>query len=234
MVSGLYEKKRDEAHTLCFAPLPSLAVRDDIRPAEVCRLYWPYCRIFVSLSDISKDRYARLPVALAKANGYLCGLTFQKMPYLLIFSTGAMAPAFFCGRQTVSPSLSWCAFSFPYPRSSTLRMLPLWYADPLASDLIVTLLLSGHPKAMAYMWRPFCVKRISSAVALAYSPSLNPCALIFIDDEAIGVGDIVSEKYSCHALASAIFDAIARVDDQCAIVLQSLQPLIRFALATHI
>ena len=104
---------------------PSLAVRDDIRPAEVCRLYWPYCRIFVSLSDISKERYARLPVALAKANGYLCGLTFQKMPYLLIFSTGAMAPAFFWGRQTVSPSLSWCAFSFPYPRSSTLRMLPL-------------------------------------------------------------------------------------------------------------
>ena len=85
MVSVLYEKKRDGAHTLCFAPLLSLAVRDDIRPAEVCRLYWPYCRIFVSLSDISKERYARLPVALAKANGYLCGLTFQKNTLSLDF-----------------------------------------------------------------------------------------------------------------------------------------------------
>lgn len=85
MVSGLYEKKRDEAHTLCFAPLLSLAVRDDIRPAEVCRLYWPYCRIFVSLNDISKERYARLPVALAKANGYLWGLTFPKNALSLDF-----------------------------------------------------------------------------------------------------------------------------------------------------
>lgn len=85
MVSGLYEKKRDVVHALCFAPLLSLAVRDDIRPAEVCRLYWPYCRIFVSLSDISKELYARLPVALAKANGYLCGLTFQKNALSLDF-----------------------------------------------------------------------------------------------------------------------------------------------------
>lgn len=85
MVSVLYEKKRDGVHALCFAPLLSLAVRDDIRPVEVCRLYWPYCRIFVSLNDISKELYARLPVALAKANGYLCGLTFQKNALSLDF-----------------------------------------------------------------------------------------------------------------------------------------------------
>ena len=57
--------------------------------------------------------------------------------------------------------------------------------------------------------------------------------LVGVDNEALGIRNAVAQQDACHALAGAILDAVARVNDQASAVFQFLQVVDRFLLATH-
>ena len=58
--------------------------------------------------------------------------------------------------------------------------------------------------------------------------------LVGVDDEAFGIWHTRAEKNTGHALADAVLDAVARVYDQGAGVLEALEALDRAELAAHV
>ncbi len=58
--------------------------------------------------------------------------------------------------------------------------------------------------------------------------------LVGIDNEAFGVGDVAADKDAGHALAGAVFDTVARVDDEVAVILLLLKDGDGPLLAAHV